>query len=505
MPKGEATTASTPLQIFSLLWTDDIINILVLESNRQRIALQREKVKPVSFEEMRTFLGITLYMTIVHLPARRMYWSPETRQPTVADAMTCNSFDEIIAILHVNDNELEKQPTAPGYDKLHKVRPLLTALNINFDACAEKETHVSCDEQIIPFKGRSSMKIYMVKKPKKWGYKVWVQAGQSGYVHKFKFAADNLSEEEINQSGTPRQRRAPVADSVSLDPKWKVGVSGEVVLMLVQDQPRNSYVYFDNFFASPDLLAVLKERGLHATCTLRSDRRRNCPLSMEKDLKIKGRGAYEYRMDEETGVLVCQWYDNKVVSVGSNTHGVEPTHEVRRYDGQAKKHINVSCPSLINAYNKNMGGVDKCDMLISLYRNCLKSKKWYKRIIFHMLDMSIVNAWILYRAIKDTQINLCKFKLTVAKALILSKQPREEFVAPRLPLTSLTAKAVNFDQRYDRCDHFVKKMNIKSAQRCKLEGCKRKTLFMCRKCCVYLCTTGITHESDDCFYLFHHK
>ena len=96
MPKGEATTASTPLQIFSLLWTEDIIKILVLESNRQRIALQREKVKPVSFEEMRTFLGITLYMTIVHLLARRMYWSPETRQPTVADAMTCNRFDEII-------------------------------------------------------------------------------------------------------------------------------------------------------------------------------------------------------------------------------------------------------------------------------------------------------------------------------------------------------------------------------------------------------------------------
>ena len=53
-----------------------------------------------------------------------------------------------------------------------------------------------------------------------------------------------------------------------------------------------------------------------------------------------------------------------------------------------KKHINVSCPSLINAYNKNVGGVDKCDMLISLYRNSLQSKKWYKRIIFHMLDMT---------------------------------------------------------------------------------------------------------------------
>ena len=87
---------------------------------------------------------------------------------TIADAMTCNGFNKIIAILHLNDNELAKQPSTHGYDKVHKVRLLLSALNINVYFYAEKETYMSCNEQIL-LKGRSSMKVYMMKRPKKCG------------------------------------------------------------------------------------------------------------------------------------------------------------------------------------------------------------------------------------------------------------------------------------------------------------------------------------------------
>ena len=38
---------------------------------------------------------------------------------------------------------------------------------------------------------------------------------------------------------------------------------------------------------------------------------------------------------------------------------------------ETQKHIEVTCPGLIKSYNANMGegGVDKCDMLLALYRN----------------------------------------------------------------------------------------------------------------------------------------
>ncbi len=44
-----------------------------------------------------------------------------------------------------------------------------------------------------------------------------------------------------------------------------------------------------------------------------------------------------------------------------------------------------------------MGGVDLLDSLIVLYRMKIRSRKWYHRIVFNMLDFTLVNGWLLYR------------------------------------------------------------------------------------------------------------
>ena len=41
-------------------------------------------------------------------------------------------------------------------------------------------------------------------------------------------------------------------------------------------------------------------------------------------------------------------------------------------------------------------------------------KKWYKRLIFHMVDLCIVNSWILYRG--QEEMPLADFKLAVSQA-----------------------------------------------------------------------------------------
>jgi hypothetical protein len=43
-----------------------------------------------------------------------------------------------------------------------------------------------------------------------------------------------------------------------------------------------------------------------------------------------------------------------------------------------------------------MGGVDLQDMLVALYRTNIRVKRYYLRIVFHLLVMC-VNAWLLYR------------------------------------------------------------------------------------------------------------
>lgn len=73
----------------------------------------------------------------------------------------------------------------PNFDKLYKLRPVLHELSNNFKNCMAPSREVSTDESMIKFKGRSSLKQYLPKKPIKRGYKVWMMANKNGYCQKF--------------------------------------------------------------------------------------------------------------------------------------------------------------------------------------------------------------------------------------------------------------------------------------------------------------------------------
>ena len=72
-----------------------------------------------------------------------------------------------------------------------------------------------------------------------------------------------------------------------------------------------------------------------------------------------------------------------------------------------------------------MGGVDLVDMLVSLYRISIRSKKYYLKIVFHFIDLSIVNGWLLYRRhclqlrLHTNEIrSLLQFRVEIAEALL---------------------------------------------------------------------------------------
>ena len=47
-------------------------------------------------------------------------------------------------------------------------------------------------------------------------------------------------------------------------------------------------------------------------------------------------------------------------------------------------------------YNKHTGSVDKSDQMILVNSSVHKTLKWTKKLFFHMLDLSVTNAFILY-------------------------------------------------------------------------------------------------------------
>lgn len=113
---------------------------------------------------------------------------------------------------------------------------------------------------------------------------------------------------------------------------------------------------------------------------------------------------------------LVSWFDNKVVNILSTYVGSNPVSTKKRYSKKDKKHIEIESPKALDVYNYHMGGVDLLDSLLGLYRIQLRSRKLYKKIFFHMIDMCVVNSWILYRSKSDQYMPLFYFNLFITCA-----------------------------------------------------------------------------------------
>ena len=75
-----------------------------------------------------------------------------------------------------------------------------------------------------------------------------------------------------------------------------------------------------------------------------------------------------------------------------------------------------------------MGGVDTMDMLIALHPIPFKSKRWYSRIIWRILDLMVINSWIIvnsrlsadenYSSTSHGKFRLFHFRCEIAKFLL---------------------------------------------------------------------------------------
>ena len=88
-------------------------------------------------------------MSITKLPHQHMYWSSETRIPTVADVMTLKQIEKVKRYLYFADNNTALPKTNPNYDKLFKVPSLIEAVVSNCRKILQEEKH-SFDEKILP-------------------------------------------------------------------------------------------------------------------------------------------------------------------------------------------------------------------------------------------------------------------------------------------------------------------------------------------------------------------
>ena len=131
-----------------------------------------------------------------------------------------------------------------------------------------------------------------------------------------------------------------------------------------------------------------------------------------------------------------------------------------------------------------MEGVDKADMLLVLYKTKCKTSKWYYRIAFHSFSLAVVNAWVVHCEIGGNGA-LLPFLQQIFYSLIRGEGNTDDETHSNNPNRSLKRKHIPDYIQHDGKNHWPIQING-GAQRCKAEGCQRKTRFYCKKCQIFL-------------------
>lgn len=445
-----------PVDIFKLVFNTTIMEFICKES--VKYAAQKGFFYFVlSVDDLYKYFGILLLSGYSSVPFRRMYWETkaDTHNFLVSNSMSRNRFEQIHRFLHFNDNS-----TIDKNDKIFKIRPLIRHLNDMFQKLIQPlGNSFSLDEAMEPYYGHNRMKQFIRGKPIRYGYKFWCLATSDGYVIKFN---------PYTGAGDKEQGKSLGA---TVTEKLCIGFL-----------PPRSAVFIDNYFNSLPLLDTLKNHEIFCVGTIRKDRVERAPL---KDMKKLPRGSHYVLQND--GLTLIQWHDNSQVTVATNldTNDTLSKGTCNRWSKKEGKLIAVPQPTLIQLYNKGMGGVDLFDKMRSLYRTRIRSKKWYWPLYRFCLDGSIVNLWLIYR--QHNKVNLVEFRRSIALALLTSPD-----METRRGPQPKTKRQVSNEVRRDNTGHLVNK--IESQRRC--GNCGKCTKFRCIKCNIGL-------HPDTCFVAYH--
>jgi len=100
---------------------------------------------------------------------------------------------------------------------------------------------LSIDEQMVPYFGSHSCKMYMKGKPVRFGFKVWCLCSSKSYLF---------------------NSILHVGKDEAFDKEMGLGAGVVFQLLDVVENPQEHEIYFDNFFTSRKLMIRLSERFL---------------------------------------------------------------------------------------------------------------------------------------------------------------------------------------------------------------------------------------------------
>ncbi|KAK2562670.1 PiggyBac transposable element-derived protein 4 [Acropora cervicornis] len=404
------------IDYFELFINDDIINYLVTETNtfaeqfiRDNNLKRKSRVhawQPTDPKEMKHFLGLTFLMGIIQKPNIQMYWSndPLYSTPIFKQVMNRDRYLLILKFLHFNNNDNTPGRTEPNPDKLFKIRPLVDHLFEKFQEIYTPSKNVCIDESLLLWKGRLHFKQYIPLKRSRFRIKLFMLCEDGGYTYRFRVCTGKDTLVEGNRNLTISEK-----------------IVEDLMLPLLH---KGYHLYIDNWYTSITLLQYLRDNDTLACGTIRKNRK-GFPDAVSKAKLRQWGESIAYRSD---ALLALKFKDTREVYILTTIHD-ERMQNVRNRRNPANP---IQKPKCIVDYNHHMGGVDRTDPLLEPFKVARKSMKWYKKLAMHLIQLSLLNSFLLYK--KDGgRKPLLDFQRSVIASLLFTENtpeiPREEAIA----------------------------------------------------------------------------
>lgn len=461
----------TPFEIFRKLWTDEIMILLtnctniygrsIISESRPKTRFSRStNFKPTDQQELNKFLGLCLLQGQLRSSNIRKLFSldPVNYHPIFRSTMSGRRFEQILRCFSAHSKQ-----EAPNNDRLQKVRQLLDLCIKNFQSSYHPPKQLSLDESLLLFRGRLSFRTYMKNKKTKYGIKFYELCSPTGFV---------LNLEIYKGHGEK-------------EPDEDVSKIEALVLRLMGPYLNKGYhLFMDNYYNSIKLANRLLSWKTHVTGTLRSNRRGNPVLVTKAKLK-KG----DHIWKRQGKVYISKWKDKRDVIVITTAH--HPTLiSSKNRRGQEKIK-----PLEIVDYNQYMSGIDRSDQMVSYYSCPRKTIFWYKKVIFHLLDLTVWNSFFLYQKIHNTKISFIDFREMLIKTLIgidpNIKDGRAliKFSPVHTPQQNASAEnhgnVVN-NQHFQECipcpENYNRNRYFLRCKQCSKDGKRKETSFRCKTC-----------------------
>ena len=185
------------------------------------------------------------------------------------------------------------------------------------------------------------------------------------------------------------------------------------------------------------------------------------------------------------------WKDNKAVAFINTVTPPDSFTTINRKNKDGTR-SQVPCPESVKSYNKFMGGVNLADARRKTCTCSRRSKKWWHRIFYYLLDTAVVNSFILLNesshCAKRTQK---EFIIELAEQLMSQHNSQKRPAKPSGSILPSAKCANQYPERSEKC---------RQCRFCSLDGGQKRSSYVCSTCNpenpVHLCI-------DPCFRLWH--